>query len=583
MDSGEIRKRFLNFFEKRGHAVLPSASLVPENDPSVLFTTAGMQPLVPYLLGEKHPKGMRLVNVQKCVRTGDIDDVGDNRHLTFFEMMGNWSLGDYFKKEAIAWSYELLTSKDEGFGLDPDRLYVTVFEGNEDAPKDEEAIGVWKSVGIPEHRIFPMSKEDNWWSPGPNGPAGPDSEMFYDLTPREGALIGREAFVAAQNSGRVVEIWNDVFMEYEQKDGKVVGKLTKQNVDTGSGLERMTVVLQGKQHVFETDLFAPLMKVLQTASSSYNEKSARIVADHLRAAVFMIADGVLPSNTDRGYVLRRLLRRAVHNADMMGLPHGALGLIAKDSIIPQFSEIYSELADRAEQIRNGIREEELKFRKTLERGLREFEKGERDAFVLFTSYGFPLEMTFELAKERGENIDTADFEAKMKEHQNMSRTAAEGMFKGGLGGDSEKIVRLHTATHLLNAALKSVLGEQVKQKGSNITEERLRFDFSHDAKMTEEQKKAVEEFVNGIIHADLPVVRAEMPREEAEKLGAEMEFGAKYPDVVSIYTIGNENTPVSREFCGGPHVTHTSELGNFKIIKEEASSAGVRRIKATLS
>ncbi len=582
MQSSEIRKRFLAFFEKRGHAIIPSASLIPENDPSVLFTTAGMQPLVPYLLGQTHPKGVRLVNIQKCVRTGDIDDVGDNRHLTFFEMMGNWSLGDYFKRDAITWSYELLTSTEEGFGLDPTRLYVTVFEGNDDASIDTDAIEIWKSVGIPENRIFPLPTEDNWWSPGPNGPCGPDSEMFYDLNPSLSVIDSKEAFIAAQKSGRIVEIWNDVFMEYVSKDGKVVDKLAKQNVDTGSGLERMAVVLQGKQHVFETDLFAPLMEVIRIASSSYNEKSARIVADHLRAAVFMISDGVLPSNTDRGYVLRRVLRRAVHNADIIGLPHDALPLIAKDSIIPQFSEAYPELSERTAHISDAIKEEEQRFRKTLERGLREFEKGERDAFVLFTSYGFPLEMTLELAEERGESIDTESFEAKMKEHQDMSRTAAEGMFKGGLAGNSEKILRLHTATHLLNAALKQVLGDHVKQKGSNITEERLRFDFAHDAKMADEQKKAVEDFVNEQITADLPVVRTEMPKEEAEKLGAEMEFGAKYPDVVSIYTIGSSDAPVSREFCGGPHVTHTGELGTFKIIKEEASSAGVRRIKATL-
>jgi alanyl-tRNA synthetase len=582
MHSNEIRARFLAFFEKRGHAVMPSAPLVPANDPSVLFNTAGMQPLVPYLLGQTHPLGKRICDVQKCVRTGDLDDIGDNRHLSFFEMMGNWSLGDYFKKEAISWSYEFLTSKEEGLGLDPTRLYVTVFEGNADAAEDTEAQEIWKSLGISENRIYKLGVEDNWWSPGENGPCGPDTEMFYDMTGGTLGDLSKEDFLAAVSREDAIEIWNDVFMEYEKKDGKVVGKLASKNVDTGAGLERITAVMQGKKTAYDTDLFAPLFgKIDEFTGGSTNELAKRIVADHMRSSVFMIADGVLPANTARGYILRRLLRRAVRYADVLGMKPGSLFWLA-GVVIEQYGTTYPELIEHKDTIQKEIDHEESKFRETLSRGIKEFEKGE-DPFLLFTTYGFPFELTLELAKEAGRTIDVEDFNTKMKAHQDSSRTASAGMFKGGLANHSEKTVRLHTAHHLLLAALQEVLGKEVKQRGSNITEERLRIDFAFDRKMTDEEKKRVEDIVNAKIQAALPVTRKEMPRDEAEQLGAEREFGAKYADVVSVYFIGEATAGAfSKEFCGGPHVANTSELGHFKIQKEEASSQGVRRIKGIL-
>ncbi|GMU74179.1 MAG: hypothetical protein AMXMBFR44_3770 [Candidatus Campbellbacteria bacterium] len=585
MHSNEIRQRFLSFFEKRGHAILPSASLVPEGDASTLFTTAGMQPLSPYLLGTPHPKGKRVANIQKCVRTGDIDEVGDNRHLTFFEMLGNWSFGDYFKREAISWSYELLTSKEEGFGLDPARLYVTCFEGNEDAPKDTESADTWKDAGIPPERIFFLGADDNWWSPGDNGPCGPDSEMFYDLQPEKGAIAGMDAFIAAQQSGRVVEIWNDVFMEYERKEGKVIGKLAQQNVDTGAGLERLATVLQGKQTVFETDIFAPLMDVAQTLSD--DERSQRILSDHIRSAVFMVADGSLPSNTDRGYVLRRLIRRAVMHSQNHELAQGDLEKFIS-VVIETYSGAHPDLLEKHAHINTIIGAEVSKFSQTLSRGLKEFEKtgttiSGQDAMTLFTTYGFPIELTLEIAKEKGISVDVDGFTTEMAKHREVSRAGSEQKFKGGLAdAASPEVVKLHTATHLLNAALKKVLGSHVKQKGSNITTERLRFDFAHGEKMTDEQKKAVEAQINEWIEKGIPVVRREMPREEAQNLGAEMEFGAKYPDVVSVYTIETPDEVVSREFCGGPHVENTRDIGRVTLMKEEAVAAGVRRIKAVL-
>ena len=581
MHSNEIRSRFLAFFKARGHAVLPSAPLVPQNDPSVLFTTAGMQPLVPYLLGQTHPAGVRLCNVQKCVRTGDLDDIGDNRHLSFFEMMGNWSLGDYFKKEAISWSYEFLTSKEEGLGLNPQRLYVTVFEGNADAGEDTEAQEIWKSLGVPESRIYKLGVDDNWWSPGENGPCGPDSEMFYDLTDAGMGELSKEEFLSAVSREDLVEIWNDVFMEYEKKDGKVIGKLAKKNVDTGAGLERITAVMQGKKTAYDTDLFAPLFAKIAELSKEDTVSAKRIVADHIRSSVFMISDGVLPANSARGYILRRLLRRGVRYSDMLGMPAGSLSVLA-DVVIAQYSIAHPDLMDQKQTILKEIEGEEAKFRQTLERGMKEFERGE-DPFVLFTTYGFPFELTLELAKEIGRDIDVADFTAKMKVHQDSSRTASAGMFKGGLANHNEKTLRLHTAHHLLLAALQEVLGTSVVQRGSNITEERLRIDFAFDRKMTDEEKKKVEDIVNQKISESLPVCKKEMPKEEAQSLGAQMEFGAKYGDVVSVYFIGSaDETAFSKEFCGGPHVNNTNELGKFKIQKEEASSQGVRRIKAVL-
>ncbi len=581
MQSSEIRRRFLAFFKERGHAVIPSASLVPENDPSVLFNTAGMQPLVPYLLGEPHPAGTKLVNVQKCVRTGDLDDIGDNRHFSFFEMMGNWSLGDYFKQEAITWSYEFLTNKEKGLGLDRNRLYVTVFEGDANAPEDTESPEIWQSLGIPEHRIYKLGADDNWWSPGDNGPCGPDTEMFYDLTEQGLGDLSKEAFLAATNSEDLVEIWNDVFMEYEKKDGKVIGKLAKRNVDTGAGLERITAVMQGKKTAYDTDIFSSTIAMLRENSPNYNERSGRIIADHMRTAMFMIADGVRPSNKDRGYILRRLIRRALIQARKTGFPMNHLGMIQQNiSEVYENESIYPMIGESA--VLEVIEEEKEKFLKTLDDGLKEFERG-TDPFILATSYGFPIELTKELATEAGKTIDLDAFNEQMKAHQELSRVGAEKKFKGGLGGESEQIIKYHTATHLLHQALHDVLGDEVSQKGSNITDERLRFDFAYSQKMTDEQKVQVEKMVNEKIKDNLPMQSVVLPKAEAEATGARHAFGDKYGDMVTIYFIGQDlNSAYSKEFCGGPHVSNTGVIGEFKIVKEEAVSAGVRRIKAVL-
>lgn len=592
MESKEIRQKFLRFFEKRGHAIVPSASLVPENDPSVLFTTAGMQPLVPYLLGQPHPAGQRIVNVQKCVRTQDIEEVGDNTHDTFFEMLGNWSLGDpsepdgigragYFKAEAIEWSYELLTNQEEGFGLDPKRIYVTVFEGNEDAPRDDESASIWRSIGVPEHRIYFLPAKSNWWSPGDNGPCGPDTEIFYDITPGGLDELTLEEFLAADSKQQVVEIWNNVFMEYQKSAGKVIGKLPQKNVDTGAGLERFAMVLQGKNNIFDTDLLAPIIDKIVSLAKVNDLKASRVVADHLRTAAFMIADGVTPSNTDRGYILRRLLRRAVRFSDKLEMPAGSL-INLVEAVEQIYDGVYPEITKNKSQITNEISKEESKFRETLAKGLREFEKG-TDPFILFTTYGFPFELTKELAAEKGQKLDEDDFKRKLEEHQNLSRSGAEQKFAGGLADHSDEVVKYHTATHLLNQALHDVLGEGVEQRGSNITSERLRFDFSHPSKMTDEEKSKVEEIVNEKIKADLPVNFVILPKAEAEQTGARHMFNEKYGDEVKVYYIG-ESLPsaYSKEFCGGPHVEHTGLLGNFKIIKEEAVAAGIRRIKAVL-
>lgn len=589
MTSAEVRKRFLDFFAKRGHAIIPSASLVPENDPSVLFNTAGMQPLVPYLLGEPHPLGKRLASCQKCVRTVDIDEVGNHKNLTFFEMLGNWSLGDYFKEEAIKWSYELLTSKEEGFGLDPKRLYVTVFEGDDKAPRDTEAAAIWKKY-IPENRIYFLPAKNNWWAPGDNGPCGPDTEMFYDVTPQGLGDMTHAEYVDADDKGEVVEIWNDVFMQFLAKDGKVVGKLEKQNVDTGSGLERVTMIMQGKSNVYETDFFAGLMSLIQKNHVRDNLKASRVVADHIRTSVFMIADGVIPSNSDQGYILRRLIRRAVFNTDAKRLSKESISELVHE-VVKVYDGVYANIASQEDRIIDEISKEADKFAKALEQGLHEFEKlakkgdiSAHDAFMLFSSYGFPIDMTVELAKAKGLKVDRAGFDVEFKKHQDLSRAGAEGKFKGGLGDTSEVSVKYHTATHLLHKALHEVLGDHVSQKGSNITPERLRFDFTHGAKMTDEEKKRVEDIVNAQIKKALPVHRVELPKEEALKTGAYHFFGDKYGDVVSVYYIGDSiDSAFSKEFCGGPHVENTSVLGTFKIQKEEAVSAGVRRIKAVLS
>ncbi|MBP6931417.1 MAG: alanine--tRNA ligase [Candidatus Pacebacteria bacterium] len=578
MQSNEIRSRFLAFFEKRGHKIIPSASLVPENDPSVLFNTAGMQPLVPYLLGEVHPMGKRIADIQKCVRTGDLEDIGDNRHFSFFEMMGNWSLGDYFKDEAIAWSYEFLTSKDEGLGLDKSRLYVTIFEGDENAPYDQESKDIWMKQGIPENRIYALPADDNWWSPGDNGPCGPCSEMFYDMVGSTGDL-DHEGFLSAVKKETVIEIWNDVFMEYEKKDGKVIGKLKQKNVDTGAGLERISAVMQGQKTGYETDMLKPVMDMIRENAKHLDDLSARIVVDHVRASTMLISDGVIPANKSQGYVLRRLIRRSVFYMKKLGLDDGIANEII-NYFINFYSNTYPSVA--VVDIVTIFKTEEQKFSTTLNDGKKEFEKG-TDPFVLATTYGFPIELTLELASEKGQTIDLEDFKVKMAEHQKLSQTASAGMFKGGLANHNDKTIKLHTAHHLLLAALQEVLGVEVKQRGSNITEERLRIDFTFDRKMTDEEKQKVEGIVNEKINAGLNVIRRELPREEAEKIGAQMEFGAKYPDMVSVYFIEDESgNQFSKEFCGGPHVTNTKEIGHFKLQKEEASSAGVRRIKGIL-
>lgn len=592
LTGAEIRSRFLRFFEKRGHVIIPSASLVTPDEKGVtnstLFNTAGMQPLVPYLLGKPHPQGTRLADAQKVLRTVDIDDIGDKTHATFFEMLGNWSLGDYFKKEAIAWSYEFLTSKEEGLGLDPRRLYVTVFEGDENAPRDEEAADIWRDIfkknNIEGNRIFYLPAKNNWWEAGDNGPCGPDTEMFYDVANRfNGRGITHEEYVQADDVRDVIEIWNDVFMQYEKKDGKIIGKLPKPSVDTGAGLERLLITLQGVDNIYDTDLLKPAMDYIQSNAKSFDLKSVRIIADHVRSSSFLISDGVIPSNTDRGYILRRLLRRAIVNANKIGMPEFSL-----KNLVEVYSKIYAtaypELTEKSENIKSEINQEEEKFRHTLEKGLREFEKG-TDPFTLFSSYGFPLELTVELSKEKGIDIDIKKFEAEFKKHQDLSRAGAEQKFKGGLSdADNPMVVKYHTATHLLHQALHDVLGDGVGQKGSNITPERLRFDFSYDKKMTDEEKKRVEDIVNEKIKAGLPMQNTVMKKDDAMKTGARHFFGEKYGEDVSIYFIGeNLESAYSKEFCGGPHVKNTSELGHFKIQKEEASSQGVRRIKAVLT
>ncbi len=616
MKSSEIRRRFLGFFESspRNHAIIPSAPLVPENDPSVLFNTAGMQPLVPYLLGSKHPLGTRLANFQKCVRTGDIDEIGDNTHATFFEMMGNWSLGDYFKKEAIEWSYELLTNTEYGFALDPKRLYVTCFEGNEDAPKDEESAQIWRDIfeknNVPGNRIFFLPAKNNWWSPGDNGPCGPDTEMFYDVSGQhaDGTGLTHEQFLAADDKQEVVEIWNDVFMEYEKKDGKVIGKLAAKNVDTGSGFERVAMVLQGKNNIFDTDIFEPICSAIRELvevqekdsmpSESEVKRAVRIIADHIRTSVMLISDGVLPANSDQGYVLRRLIRRSVRFADMLNLKPKALFQIA-DVVCEQYRDAYEQVGKQKETIKITIEKEEQKFRNTLNRGMKELQTmlskvqgsdfSAEDAFLLYESYGFPIELTKEIVGEKGLIIDMEAFNSALAKHQELSRQGADQKFKGGLGDTSERSVQYHTATHLLHQALREVLGEHVSQKGSNITPERLRFDFTHPLKMTDEEKQKVEDLVNEKIKAALPVEVVTLSKDDAIKTGALHFFGDKYGDSVTVYYIGSDlEHAYSKEFCGGPHVKNTKELDiggsdiPFKIQKEEAVAQGVRRIKAVL-
>lgn len=648
LSSNELRALFLKFFQKKGHSVIPSASVIPENDPTVLFTTAGMHPLVPYLLGQKHPQGTRLTDVQKCIRTGDIDEVGDMSHLTFFEMLGNWSLGDYFKDQMIPWSWEFLTSP-ECLGIDPDKLAFTVFEGDEDCPRDEEAANLWRKCGVKDDHLFYLPKEHNWWGPaGVTGPCGPDTEMFI-ITKKP---CGPDCSPAC-HCGAYLEIWNDVFMQYnKQKDGSFV-PLTQKNVDTGMGLERTICVLNGKKSVYETDAFTGILaKIEELCGKKYtpddeNTRAFRIVADHMRTSTFIIGDprGIGPSNVGQGYILRRLIRRAVRYGMGLGLQEGFTAEIAK-VIIDQYKAVYPELEQNKAFVLEQLTLEEGRFARTLKQGEKEFDKvmnnlrrtreamekiladdtlaaaeeavkthvlrpqpdmvsaieavkaGDlakvkaecqkihdslnvidgRSAFKLYDTYGFPIEITKELAAENGLTVDEADFAKRFEQHQATSRSGAEQIFKGGLADHSEQTTCLHTATHLLQAALRKVLGDEVHQKGSNITAERLRFDFTFGRKVTPEELAQVEALVNEAIAAKVPITMEEMTVSEAKAQGAMGLFESKYGEVVRVYTMG----PYSKEICGGPHANNTGDLVSFKIIKEEASSAGVRRIKATI-
>ena len=589
--SADLRAMFLKFFQDHGHAVISSASVIPENDPTVLFTTAGMHPLVPYLMGQKHPAGTRLTDVQKCVRTGDIEDVGDFSHLTFFEMLGNWSLGDYFKKEMIPWSWEFLTS-EKYLGLPKDRLAFTVFAGDKDCPRDEESANLWRSCGVADDHIFYLPKENNWWGPaGVTGPCGPDTEMFI-ITDKE--PCGPDCSPAC-SCGRYLEIWNDVFMQYNKKEDGTFEPLAQKNVDTGMGLERTICVLNGKKSVYETDLFENILgKIAELSGKTYGEdeattKAFRIIADHMRTSTFIMGDdrGVSPANVDQGYVLRRLIRRADRYGMEIGMPEGFTGEIAK-VIIEQYKDVYPELKRNEAFVLDQLALEETRFAKTLKQGNREFEKlaqrvkdgcidGE-SAFHLYDTYGFPVEMTCELAKDAGLTVDMEGFKECFKKHQATSQAGAEQRFKGGLADHSAQSARLHTATHLLHAALRKVLGDEVAQKGSNITAERLRFDFSFGRKMTKEEIAEVERLVNEAIDAHAPIVCEEMTVPEAKAQGAIGLFTSKYGENVKVYTMG----PYSKEICGGPHATNTGDLKSFKIQKEESSSAGVRRIKAVI-
>lgn len=620
MTPNQLRQSYLEFFKNEGHAIIPSSPLVPENDPTTLFTGSGMQPMVPYLLGEKHPLGTRIVDSQKCFRSQDIEEVGDNRHTTFFEMLGNWSLGDYFKKEQLRWFFTFLTQE---VGLDPQRLFVTVFRGDPDinVPKDTESVEIWKTLfgekgieakdvdfadrdGMQNGRIFYYEAKKNWWSRAgvpanmPIGePGGPDSEMFYDfgadLQLHENSPFKNEHCHVNCDCGRFMEIGNSVFMEYVKTESGFE-KLPKPNVDFGGGLERILAVKQGTQDVFETELFTPIIEKLEALSGkkySENEetrRSMRVIADHIRAAVMLASDGVFPSNKQQGYFARRLVRRAIRYGKMIGIEQMFIGDLV-EIVAEIYAEPYPEVQNQVEKLRSILSDEETKFNKTLDKGLREIEKipeltGE-NAFRLYETYGFPFELTEEIAIERGQKVDREAFKAAFDEHKNKSRTASAGMFKGGLQDHSETTTKYHTATHLLHAALRKVLGTHVQQKGSNITVERLRFDFSHDKPMTEDEKHQVEQLVNDWIQQDLPVTKQIMQKQDALKSGAIAFFIEKYPDEVSVYTVGKnpETDWISKEFCGGPHVEHTGVIGNIKLTKEQSVAAGVRRVYMELA
>ena len=586
----ELRKLFLQFFSEKGHTVIPSASLIPENDPTVLFTTAGMHPLVPYLMGEAHPAGTRLTDVQKCVRTGDIDEVGDASHLTFFEMLGNWSLGDYFKHESIAWSWEFLTD-EKWLGIDKDRLYFTCFEGNENAPRDTYSHDRWVEMGVDPSHIFYLGAKHNWWIPGTSGPCGPDTEIFFD-TGKEKCC---ESCDPSCSCGKYLEIWNNVFMEYFQPVNEPLRPLAKRNVDTGMGLERTIATLQGAESVYDTDAFTNILaKISELSGKNYRDnaetiRAFRIVADHIRTSTFMLGDprGVTPSNVDQGYILRRLIRRALRYAMQLGMPENSLGKIA-EAVIEDYGNVYPELEENRKHIVMELDAEEARFQRTLTNGMREFEriKGKfengvidgKNAFRLFDTFGFPIEFTEEMAHENGLTVDVDGFHAAFEEHQQKSKAGAEQKFKGGLAEATDETAKLHTATHLLQAALRKVLDDTVSQKGSNITAERLRFDFSFPRKVTPEELRQVEELVQQAIDAHVDITCEEMTVPEARAKGAIGLFGDKYGERVKVYTMGD----YSCEICGGPHAANTGDLGTFKIKKEEASSAGVRRIKAVL-
>jgi alanyl-tRNA synthetase len=594
MTAKELRQMYLSFFEGKGHAVISGSSLIPREDPTVLFTTAGMHPLVPYLLGEPHPAGKRLCNCQKCIRTGDIDEVGDPSHLTFFEMLGNWSLGDYFKQEAIAWSFEFLTGK--GFlGFDAANLYVTVFEGNEHVPRDDESIAIWRSLGIPDERIFALPMKDNWWGPaGTTGPCGPDTEMFIDT--------GKPACGAACrpgcSCGKYFEIWNDVFMQYNKLADGSYETLVQHNVDTGMGVERTIAMLQGKATVFDTEVFEPIIDALEAMAGRKMEqdeqtrRAFRVISDHLRSSVFIMGDphGVAPGNLGQGYVLRRLIRRSVRFGKQIGLDVGFTGPVA-EQIIDSAKDVYPELERNRRKVVSDLLEEERKFENTLARGTAELDKvlgrlkehgqsvvSGRVAFRLYDTCGFPLEFTEEICAEQGFTVEREGFEKAFEKHKSVSKQGADRSFKGGLADNSVATTRLHTATHLLHQALRMVLGEHVEQKGSNITPDRLRFDFSHPDKMTDDEKRQVEELVNEVIRRDLPVSMEVMSLKDAQEQGAVALFTGKYEEQVKVFAVGD----FSKEVCGGPHVARTGELGRFRIKKEESSSAGVRRIRAVL-
>ncbi len=588
MKAKELREMYLKYFRDKGHSVIASASLFPEDDPTVLFTSAGMHPLVPYLLGQPHPEGKRLTNVQKCVRTTDIEEVGDTTHLTFFEMLGNWSLGDYWKKVAVTWSYEFLTSK-KYLGFDPEKLSVTVFAGDDDSPRDDEAAEAWQEVGIPDERIYFLGKDDNWWIAGNTGPCGPCTEMFIEVT--EIPKCSPDCRPGC-NCGHFVEVWNDVFMSYRKLDDGSYEPLKMNSIDTGMGVERTLAMLQGVPTVFDTEFFIPLIEHVKELSrkeefTEEDDRLIRIIVDHVRSAVMIMADDrkIGPSNVEQGYIVRRLLRKAIHSADRLEIGQGFMNSLA-EIVIDMFKDLYGEVKRNKEFIMSNLRAEEVKFRKTLTKAIRRFEKIYNDtgtitggdAFLLFTSFGLPLEMTRDLAEEKGIQIDMDEFTKQFEDHREISRTATQGKFKGGLAEHSERIVKLHTATHLLQAALRRVLGNEVTQNGSNITEERLRFDFTFSRKLTQEEIEEVENLVNDVIGRDIEVKQQFMPYDEAIETGALAFFKENYGETVSVYSVGD----FSMELCGGPHVDRTGVLKRFRIVKQKSIGTGLIRIRAVL-